>query len=230
LTLPSEGKEKEKVKHKTGTTLAVIGIGLLSFYLVVRLLYLQDINAALAQARRLSLGDPARAKVTGYLITYIIWVFSFKLGMLLALIGGALKAGMESRRLWFIIIGGTLYLLLCYVPIGYYPWFFGIQGTIILLLFLFIIRYWMKRRPRLERSARTAGDLRIIGYYFFVVATWNLCGIFGVAAYALKPEIMIKQGLQSNAIALASHVMIELFLGWLFIFLGMVKEHSASSG
>ena len=137
---------------------------------------------------------------------------------------------MESRRLWFFIIGGTLYLILCFVPIGYYPWFFGIQGTIILILFLFIIRYWMKKRPRLERSSRTAGDLRIIGYYFFVVATWNLCGIFGISAYALKPEIIIKQSLQSNAIALTSHVMIELFLGWLFIFLSMLKEQSASSG
>ena len=61
------------------------------FYLAVRLLYLQDINAALAQARRLSLGDPARANVTFYLITYIIWVFSFKLGMLLVFIGGAFR-------------------------------------------------------------------------------------------------------------------------------------------
>jgi hypothetical protein len=229
LTRPSAGKENEKVKLKTGTALSVIGIGLLAFYLVVRLLYLQDINAALAQARGRSFGDPAKANVTAYFIAYIIWVFSFKLGMLLVLIGGALKTGMESQRFWVFIIGGILYLILCYVPIGYYPLFFGIQGTIILLLFLFIIWYWMKRRPRLERSARTASDLRIIGYYFLVVATWNLCGIFGVAAYALKPEIMMKQGLQSNAVTLASHVMIELLLGWFFIFLSMVKENSAST-
>ena len=212
------------VRHKTGITLAVIGICFIAFYLVVRLVFIQDINAVLAQAQVRSLGDAARANVLGYLITYIIWIYSFKLGMLLALIGGALKAEMESRGVWLFIIGGALYLIFCYVPIGYYPLFFGIQGTITLVLFLFIIWYWMKKRPKLERVAKTASDFRIIGYYFFIVATWNLCGIFGIAAYALEPEIMIKHGLQSNAITLTSHVMIELLLGWLFVFLSMYKE------
>ena len=213
-------------KHKTGTILIIIGICFIAFYLVVRLVFIQDINAALAQTQVRSLGDYARANVSGYLITYLIWGYSFKLGMLLALIGGALKAGMESRGVWLFIIGGTLYLILCYVPIGYYPLFFGIQGTMTLLLFLFIIWYWMKKRPKLNSPAKTATDFRMIGYYFFIVATWNLCGIFGISTYALKPEIMIKHGLQSNAITLTSHVMIELLLGWLFIFLSMHKENS----
>jgi hypothetical protein len=221
------GKEKEMEKQKTGTILIAIGICFIAFYLVVRLVFIQDINAALAQAKVRNLGNAA-SNVSGYIITYIIWGYSFKLGMLLALIGGALKAGMESRGVWLFIIGGTLYLILCYVPIGYYPLFFGIQGTMTLFLFLFIIWFWMKKRPKLNNSAKTASDFRMIGYYFFIVATWNLCGIFGIAAYALKPEIMIKHSLQSNAITLASHVMIELFLGWLFIFLGMYKENSTS--
>ena len=214
--------------HKAGTILAVIGICFIAFYLVVRLVFVQDINAALAQAQVRSLGDAVRANVSGYLITYIIWGYSFKLGMLLALIGGALHAGMKLRGVWLFIIGGTLYLLLCYVPIGYHPLFFGIQGTIALLLFLFIIWYWMKMRPKLNSAAKTASDFRMIGYYFLIVATWNLCGIFGIAAYALKPEIMIKHGLQSNAITLTSHVMIELLLGWIFIFLSLRRENLTS--
>ena len=216
------------IKHKTGTSLIVIGMCFVAFYLVVRLVFIQDINAVLAEAQIRSFGDAVRANVSGYLIAYIIWSYSFKLGMLLVLIGGALKVGMESRGVWLFIAGGIVYLSLCYVPIGYYPLFFGIQGTITLLLFLLIIWYWMKKRPKLKGSAKIASDLRIVGYYFFIVATWNLCGIFGIAAFALKPEIMIKHGLQANAITLTSHVMIELLLGWVFIFLSMLKDNSTS--
>jgi hypothetical protein len=84
----------------------------------------------------------------------------------------------------------------------------------------------MKKRSALDKPARLAGDLRIAGYYFFLAASHNLCGIFGIGTYALKPEIMIKSNLQPNAIMLASHVMTELVLGWLFIFISMYKENS----
>ena len=84
----------------------------------------------------------------------------------------------------------------------------------------------MKKRPELDELAKTAGDYRIVGYFFFIVATWNLCGIFGLAAFALKPEMMIEHGLRPNAITMTSHVIIELLLGWLFVFLSMYKENS----
>jgi hypothetical protein len=46
----------------------------------------------------------------------------------------------------------------------------------------------------------------------------------GIVTYALKPEIMMERGLQSTAVTLTSHVMVELSLGWIFIFLGVRKE------
>ena len=111
------------------------------------------------------------------------------------------------------------------MPIGYSPLFFGVQGISILLLFLLIVWLWMKKRQELDEISKKVGDYRIVGYFFFIVATWNLCGIFGLAAFALKLEIMIEHGLQPNAITMTSHVMIELLLGWLFVFLAMYKEN-----
>jgi hypothetical protein len=215
---------KEMVRHKTGNTLIAIGICFIVFYFVVRLAFIKDINAVLAQAKITGIDDIAGTNISGYLITYLVWVYAFKLGVLLIPIGAAFKAGMESHNVWLYIIGGILYLALCYIPIGYSAPFFGISGTIILILFLFITWHWMKKRPELDKTARTASDLRIIGYYFLLVATHTLCGIFGIATYALQPEIMIKSGLQSNAIMLTSHVMIEMLLGWLFIFLSIYKQ------
>lgn len=216
------------VKSKSGNILVIFGLCLIAFYLVVRLFYIQGISDALAKAQVYGLGNTESKDVSGYLFAYIVWSYSFKLGMFLTIIGCSLKAGMENHSIFLFIIGGILYLSLCYIPIGYYPIFFGIQGTITIFLFLFIVWYWMKKRPQLDKTERYASDFRLIGYYFFIVATWNLCGVFGIATYALKPEIMIKHGLQSKAIMLASHVMIEFLLGWLFIFLSMYKEYSIS--
>ncbi len=215
-------------QHKIGNVIGAIGICLLLFYLVVRLTFIDVLNAALAQAGIHSVKDII-VNLSVYLIIYLLWVYSFRLGMLLVVIGAALKAGMGKPERWMFVLGGAIYLVTCYLPfIGYSPPFYGILGTMILVLFLFITWHWMKRRPSLPRSAQIGSDLRMIGYYFLVVATWGLCGIFGIVTYCLKPEIMIARGLQSTALMVTSHVMIELSLGWVFIFLSVRKESSTS--
>lgn len=97
--------------------------------------------------------------------------------MLLAVIGDALRAGMGKRELWPLAAGGVAYLASCYVPfIDYIPRYYGVLGTTILLLFLFLVWEWMRRRPTLSDAARIVSDLRMVGYYFLVTATWSLCG------------------------------------------------------
>jgi hypothetical protein len=48
------------------------------------------------------------------------------------------------------------------------------------------------------------------------MATYTLCPLLGVKAFALAPEKMIQYGLQAEAASFAYHVLIELLLGWLF--------------
>jgi hypothetical protein len=124
-----------------------------------------------------------------------------------------------------LTIGGVAYLATCYVPfIGYSPRYYGLLGTGILLVFLVLVRDWARRRPRLSGSTRIAGDLRLAGYFFLVIATWSLCGIFGIVTYALQPEIMLARGLQPAAVMLTSHVMAELTLGWCLLLLASRRE------
>lgn len=217
--------------QKRGNVFIAVGGLFVAYYLVARWFLFRDHTAALVLRDSLSQFEHSgfvgflSAHVSSYLIAYLIFAYAFKLGVVLLLIGGALKTKMESRGVWLFAIGGVVYLALSYIPIGYSPLFFGVQGIAILLLFLLIVWLWMKKRPELDELAKTAGDYRIVGYFFFIVATWNLCGIFGLAAFALKPEMMIEHGLQPNAITMTSHVMIELLLGWLFVFLAMYKEN-----
>jgi hypothetical protein len=216
--------------QKRGNVLIAVGGLFVAYYLVARWFLFRDHTAALvlrdslSQIKQSGVVGFLSAHVSSYLIAYLIFAYAFKLGVVLLLIGGALKTKMESGGMWLFAIGGIVYLALSYIPIGYSPLYFGVQGIAILLLFLLIVWLWMKKRPELDELAKTAGDYRIVGYFFFIVATWNLCGIFGLAAFALKPEMMIEHGLQPNAITMTSHVMIELLLGWMFIFLAMYKE------
>ena len=218
--------------RKRGNAFIVVGGLFVAYYLVARWFLFRDHTAALvlrdslSQVKQSGFVGFLSVHVSIYLIAYLIFAYAFKLGVVLILIGGALKTKMESLGVWLLAIGGVVYLALSYIPIGYSPLFFGVQGIAILMLFLLIVRLWMRKRPELDELARIAGDYRIVGYFFFIVATWNLCGIFGLAAFALKPEMMIEHGLQSNAITMTSHVMIELLLGWLFLFLAMYKENS----
>jgi uncharacterized membrane protein len=217
--------------QKSGNVFIAVGGFFVAYYLVARWFLFRDHTAALvlrdslSQIEQSGLVGFLTAHLSSYLIAYLVFAYSFKLGVVLLLIGGALKSNMESRGVWLFAIGGVVYLALSYIPIGYSPLFFGVQGIAILLLFLLIVHLWMKKRPQLDEQAKAAGDYRIVGYFFFIVATWNLCGIFGLAAFALKPEMMIEHGLQPNAITMTSHVMIELLLGWLFVFLAMYKEN-----
>jgi hypothetical protein len=46
---------------------------------------------------------------------------------------------------------------------------------------------------------------RVIAYFFFAMATYNLCPLLVVKAFGLYPEKMIRYGLQSQTISFASH-------------------------
>ena len=206
-------------RHRIGLAVGVLGMCFLIFYLTVRVLFMEQLDAAVATANVHSLGE-LMANLSGPILVWAIWAYSFRVGMLLAVIGGALYAGMGTRGLWLLTAGGGAYLASCYLRfIDYSPRYYGILGTTILVLFLLLVWDWTRRRPTLSEAARIASDLQMVGYYFLVTATWSLCGIFGIVTYALQPQIMLARGLQPAAVMLTSHVMAELTLGWFLLFL-----------
>ena len=144
-------------------------------------------------------------------------------------IGALLKVSIPSARFWLLVGGGILYLLLAYTPLpGPYPRFFGIGGGLITVLLIFIFMRWSEERNRLNDADKNAADFRLIAYFFFAMATYNLCPLLGVKTFGLYPEKMIRYDLEAEASAFASRIMIELILGWVFIFLSYRKRHRAS--
>ena len=165
-------------RRRIGIAVGAVAVCFLVFYLVVRLLFMEQLDAAVANANVHSIGD-LMANLSAPILIWAMWAYSFRVGMFLAIIGGALHAGMAKRELWLLVAGGGVYLASCYVSfIDYSPRYYGILGTTILVLFLFLVWDWMRRRPTLSDASRIASDLRMVGYYFLVTATWSLCGIF----------------------------------------------------
>ena len=163
-----------------------------------------------------------------------IWALAVPLGSVLVLLGAALIAEVE-RRLFLILIVGSLVFTVWRVfgtTSRLLPQLFGIGGGLITLFFLGLVWTWARTRSTLSGPAKTGADLRVIGYFFLVVAAWDLCGLLGIPTFLLRPEQA--QGFAipaSTAISMASTILVLLVLGWAFMFFGQwIAARARSEG
>jgi hypothetical protein len=124
----------------------------------------------------------------------ILWALSVPLGAFIVAIGAALIANVERRTLWLLIL--VLVLFTAWRFLGttsqLVPALFGIGGGLITLFFVGSVWHWARIRPTLSGSVKTGSDLRMLGFIFFVVAAWDLCGIFSLGNFVLRPELAQK--------------------------------------
>ena len=155
---------------------------------------------------------------TWNIIRYLLWAYSFKLGIYFIILGATIRTTMSSGRNWTIAIVGFVYISFAYLPLpNPASIIFGLAGGLMTLLMIFVLLRWAKERSKLEAAQRIASDDRMAGYFFFGMATYTLCPLLGVKTFALTPEKMIQYGLQGEAVSFAFHLLIELVLGWSFI-------------
>jgi len=163
-------------------------------------------------------GSGAYSSLLGF-----IWALSVPLGAFVVTIGAALVARVERRVFWLLIL---LVLLFTTWRIAgnidrMIPALFGVGGGLITLFFLGSTWQWARTRPSLSGAAKTGSDLRMVGLIFFVVTAWDLCGIFGIANFVLRPELADRFSVPvSSTISSASGVMVQLVLGWGFTYFG----------
>jgi hypothetical protein len=92
---------------------------------------------------------------------------------------------------------------------------FGALGIIILLSFFGIVWIWMKRYAGLDIREKTAGSCKLIGYVFWINASWFLCGDTG--------KLHLK-AFEGSPAPTPIEIMVLLVLGWIFVMLGDYKE------
>ena len=172
-------------------------------------------------------GSDAYSSLLGF-----VWALSVPLGAFVVAIGAALIARVERRVFWLLIL---LVLLFTAWRIAgnidrMIPALFGIGGGLIIIFFLGSTWQWARTRPTLTGADRTGSDLRMVGLVFFVVTAWDLCGIFGVANFVLRPELAEEFSVPiSSTISSASRVMVQLVLGWGFTYFGQRVSRMAQA-
>ena len=161
-----------------------------------------------------------------------IWALSVPVGAFIVAIGAALIARVERRVFWLLILLVVLFTAwrITGTTSQMVPALFGIGGGLITLFFLGSTWQWARTRPMLSEAGKTGSDLRMVGFIFFVVAAWDLCGIFGMANYVLRPELAAKFSVPiSSTISSASRVMVQLILGWGFAYFGQLMSCRAQA-
>jgi hypothetical protein len=172
-------------------------------------------------------GAEAMAGLVGFM-----WALSVPLGAFIVAIGAALIAKVERRSFWLLIL---LLILFTFWRIAgttsqMVPALFGIGGGLITMFFLGSAWHWAKIRPTLSGAGKTGSDLSMLGFVFFIVAAWDLCGIFGMANFVLRPELAEKFAVPiGNTINAASGVLVLLVLGWGFTYFGQLKSLQAQA-
>ena len=154
---------------------------------------------------------------------FMLWAFSVPLGSVLAGTGAFVYARTKPAFAWLTGIA-VLALVIAMTVIWsreYYPPLFGIGGVLILVCFFSIVWLWMKKYAALGSQAKTAGAFKLIGYLFWMNATWFLCGETG--------KLHLK-AFTGDPAPSPIEIMVFLVLGWFFVLLGEYRSVRLKDG
>jgi hypothetical protein len=144
---------------------------------------------------------------------FMLWAFSIPLGSVLAGTGALLYARTKPVFVWLtgLSVIGIVGVMTMVWSREYYSSLFGIGGVLILGCFFFIVWTWMKKYAALTSQEKTAGAFKLIGYLFWINASWFLCGETG----KLHQRVFAGDPAPSPI-----EIMVFLALGWLFVLVG----------
>jgi hypothetical protein len=149
---------------------------------------------------------------------FMMWgLFGVPIAAVIAIIGILLYSGAKTSTALKYGFGVFLgyFVAMAAGYLGHIPPLFGIGGTLILLCYIGILRFWAKERMALEGASSAAANLKLTGYTFMVMAAWFTCGIASIPYLKALEEVSASTPI---------HVIILLALGWIFLFLGYSKS------
>ena len=148
---------------------------------------------------------------------FLLWALSITIGSVLAGIGALVYVRARPLFPWLAGIGvsGAVVATVMVWSRFYNSTLFGVGGIVILLSFFAIVWVWMKRYAGLGIQEKVAGSYKLIGYLFWINASWFLCGD------TAKLHLKVFEG---SPVPTPIEIMVLLVLGWLFVLLGGYKE------
>lgn len=167
--------------------------------------------------------DQANATIWGLTSPLFgLWASSVPIGSILAGVGLLLYVRAKRATIWLFGIGAfalfmvdtlTKFRILPTLP--HVSALFGVGGGLILAFFLGTLWFWAKKRSRLDEAEKAAADLQLVGYVFWAIAMWYLCG--DLSRPYQKALLELPQGSPVM-------VIVYLVLGWFFTLLSQYKS------
>lgn len=158
---------------------------------------------------------------------FTFWALSIPLGSIMTALGLALYSSLEKMRFLIFFIGslGLLVWLAFWSQSVLYPVLYGVGGG--LILFSFCISIWSiaKIRMNIKGIARNVLDFRAIGYIFFLIAAWGMCGLLGIPSFGLRPEQLLEFKSHQLLLTMGAKVIICFTLGWFFLAISQYYEY-----
>jgi hypothetical protein len=148
---------------------------------------------------------------------FILWALAVALGSVLAGIGAFLYVKTKPAFTWLTPIGvlaAVIVMVMVWSRV-YNTTLFGIGGILILISFFAVVWVWMKKHAGLDSAGKTAGSFKLIGYIFWINASWFLCG---------ETAKMHLKAFEGQSPPSPIEIMVFLVLGWLFVLIGDYKE------
>ena len=150
-------------------------------------------------------------------LLWIAWGFSVTLGSVLAGIGAFIYVKTRAVFSWLTAIGviGVVFVMVMVWSRVYNPTLFGLGGGVILVSFFAIVWVWLKKYAVRDMPEKIAGSFKLIGYIFWIQASWFLCG---------ETARMHLKAFEDLSPPSPIEVMVFLVLGWLFVLIGDYRE------
>lgn len=148
---------------------------------------------------------------------FILWALSITIGSIIAGVGAFVYVKTKSVFPWLTGIGvfaAVVAMVMVWSRV-YNSTLFGIGGIIILVSFFAIVWVWMKKYAGLDIQMKIAGSYKLVGYIFWINASWFLCG--ETAKLHLK-------AFEGSLVPSPIEIIVFLVLGWVFILIGDYKE------
>jgi len=187
-----------------GLLIAVVFAGVIgrSLYLNLRTLTMEELSSTIWAD-----GGPM----------FILWALSVTLGSIVAVVGAFVYVKTRPVFPWLTGIGvfaAVVAMVMVWSRV-YNSTLFGIGGIIILVSFFAIVWVWMKKYAGLDIQEKIAGSYKLVGYVFWINASWFLCG--ETAKLHLK-------AFEGSLVPSPIEIIVFLVLGWLFVLIGNYKE------
>lgn len=210
------------IERKKVDILMVLGALLLLYAFLGNYLALPGYLRFLARGRTSASGASFDPSVLIGALKTILWMFSFQLGIYLCLLGIIMRVAPNRKTVGIVAAAGACWLGFSGIPKipGPYVAFFAVAGFIVLALIATVLFAWYRQER--ESGFSAASVYKLIGYVFFALMSWDVCGL-GTTGRILHLDMALRSGTQGLLVTQTSKIMVEAALAWGFTLAGFMK-------